>query len=66
MTVGATVDVDGITESINPVTFALSTGVATIAGTYYGIASASVTPQTLTMIAHMTNQAADTSIDLTY
>jgi hypothetical protein len=66
MTIALTVYVDDITANINPATFSLPTSWIYVTGNYYGVTSASVTPQTLTLVAFITNTVAETSVDLTY
>jgi hypothetical protein len=66
MTLGLTVYVDDITATLNPVTFTLPTGWVNATGSYDGVTSASITPQTLTLVAFITNTVAETLVDLTY
>ena len=63
MTVTAGVDIDGITETLAPLTFPLSTNAGSISAVYYGL---TITPQILTMAAFVTNQVASTSVDFVY
>jgi hypothetical protein len=66
MTIALALYVDGVTEAVGPEAFALPTSGYDITGHYDGVTSGLITPQTLTMVASVTNPVAETSIDLTY